>query len=83
MLLFKHLTRVSRLSRSQQYAFSLFNKFNANKDYYQILGVDKKASVKEVKDAYYSLAKKYHPDLNKGYEEKFKEINEAHNILAE
>ncbi len=54
-------------------------------DYYKILGVSKNASEKEIKNAYRKLARKYHPDLNpdnKEAERKFKEINEAHEVLA-
>ncbi len=56
------------------------------KDYYQILGVDKKATTEEIKRAYRKLAMKYHPDRNPGNksaEEKFKEINEANEVLSD
>ncbi len=56
------------------------------KDYYKILGVDRKASVEEIKKAYRKLAMKYHPDRNpndKAAEEKFKEINEAYQVLGD
>jgi curved DNA-binding protein len=56
------------------------------KDYYKILGVERKASEEEVKRAYRKLALKYHPDHNpdnKQAEEKFKEINEAYQVLSD
>ncbi|MEQ9403591.1 MAG: DnaJ C-terminal domain-containing protein [Cyclobacteriaceae bacterium] len=56
------------------------------KDYYKILGVDKKASQDEIKKAYRKLAVKYHPDKNpddKAAEEKFKEISEAKEVLGD
>ena len=56
------------------------------RDYYEILGVDKKAGQDEIKKAYRKLAKKYHPDAHpgdKGLEEKFKEANEAYQVLGD
>lgn len=57
----------------------------AKRDYYEVLGLKKGASEDEIKKAYRSLAKKYHPDINKepGAEEKFKEINEAYDTLSD
>ena len=56
------------------------------KDYYDILGVPRAATEKDIKSAYRKLARKYHPDTNKGNkaaEEKFKEINEAYEVLGD
>lgn len=64
-------------------SFAAFNSINSSKDYYKILGITKTANTSEIKKTFYSLAKKYHPDVNKGNEEKFKEINEAYEILGD
>jgi DnaJ-class molecular chaperone len=56
------------------------------KDYYAILGVDKKASEKDIKAAYRKLARKHHPDVNRNNpdaEEKFKEVTEAYEVLSD
>lgn len=53
------------------------------KDYYNILGVDKRASKEEIKKAFYKLAHKYHPDKKEGNETKFKEVNEAYQVLSD
>ncbi len=53
------------------------------KDYYNILGVDKKANQEEIKKAYRKLAHKYHPDKKDGDEAKFKEVNEAYQVLGD
>ena len=58
----------------------------ASKDFYQILGISRTASDKDIKQAYRKLARKYHPDVNPGNksaEEKFKEINNAYEVLSD
>src|SRR5579863_2117238 len=55
-------------------------------DYYKILGVSKNAGEKEIRSAYRKLARKYHPDVNPGdkaAEQRFKEINEAYEVLSD
>jgi molecular chaperone DnaJ len=54
-----------------------------NKDYYNILGVNKTASKEEIKKAFYKLAQKYHPDKKDGNEAKFKQANEAYQVLSD
>ena len=56
---------------------------STKKDFYQTLNVQKTASDSDIKKAFYKLAKEYHPDVNKGAEEKFKEINEAYETLSD
>jgi curved DNA-binding protein CbpA len=56
------------------------------KDYYKILGVERKASEKDIKQAYRKLAREFHPDVNTGdkkSEAKFQEINEAYEVLSD
>ncbi|UOE95641.1 molecular chaperone DnaJ [Alkalihalobacillus sp. LMS39] len=57
----------------------------SKRDYYDVLGVDKNASVDEVKKAYRKLARQYHPDVNKAADatEKFKEVKEAYDTLSD
>jgi len=55
----------------------------ANKDYYTILGVPRTASADEVKKAYRKLAHEHHPDKKTGDEAKFKEVNEAYQVLSD
>src|SRR5207244_10186216 len=55
-------------------------------DYYEVLGVPRKASLKDIRTAFRKLARKYHPDLNPGdkaAEEKFKQIQEAYDVLSD
>ncbi len=59
---------------------------DSSKDYYKVLGVSESASIADIKKAFHKLAKKYHPDLHpddSGAEQKFKEINEAYDILSD
>src|SRR4051812_48226401 len=53
------------------------------KDYYKVLGVSSTATDKEIKTAYRKLSKQYHPDANKGSEEKFKDISAAYDVLGD
>lgn len=58
----------------------------AQRDYYEVLGLDKNADADAIKRAYRQLAKKYHPDLNPGdaeAEKNFKEVNEAYSVLSD
>jgi molecular chaperone DnaJ len=57
----------------------------AQRDYYEILGIDRQSSPEEIKSAFRKLARQYHPDVNKAAdaEERFKELNEAHAVLSD
>jgi len=54
-----------------------------DRDYYEVLGVGRNASEEEVKKAFRKLARKHHPDIEGGSEERFKEINEAYEVLSD
>ncbi len=59
---------------------------SSTRDYYQVLGVERNADEAEIKKAFWNLARKYHPDVNPGdaeAESKFKEINEAYQVLSD
>jgi molecular chaperone DnaJ len=59
---------------------------STKQDYYEILGVPRKASAKDIRTAFRKLARKYHPDLNPGdkaAEEKFKQLQEAYDVLSD
>ena len=56
---------------------------NQLKDYYKILEIKQSATLDEIKKAYRSLSKRYHPDMNKNGVEQFKSINEANSVLSD
>ena len=53
------------------------------RDYYEVLGIDKKASKEDIKKAFHKLAHKLHPDKGTGDVDKFKEVSEAYSILSD
>ncbi len=73
--------RGSIIHRNHIFSFSTVQK--EIKNYYKILNVPQTATQEEIKKAYYDLAKKYHPDINKEEIEKFKEINQAYTVLSD
>jgi len=67
-------------------SFRTSARLEAPKDFYNVFGVSKEATAKDIKKAYYQLAKKYHPDTNKGDKEtqlKFQEVSEAYECLSD
>ena len=68
---------------SKQHIHIKYFSTSFNKEYYKILGISNNASPKEIKEGFYKLAKVFHPDVSKGSEDKFKEINEAYEILSD
>ncbi|KAG1699371.1 Protein tumorous imaginal discs, mitochondrial [Nymphon striatum] len=83
--------KASRIDVETSSLNAVCNKFhsstiNHKKDYYEVLGISRNASQKEIKKSYYQLAKKYHPDTNKSDKQaakKFQEISEAYEILSD
>ncbi|XP_049826169.1 protein tumorous imaginal discs, mitochondrial-like isoform X2 [Aethina tumida] len=76
----------SKVTNVDKRSFHFTNAVNAaRKDYYDILGVSRNSSTSDIKKAYYKLAKKYHPDVNKEPEaqKKFQEVSEAYEILGD
>ena len=53
------------------------------RDYYEILGIEKKATKEEIKKAFHKLAHKFHPDKKEGDADKFKEVSEAYSVLSD
>ena len=66
--------------------FNTTNCLHSNKDYYKTLNVERSASQKDIKKAYYQLAKKWHPDTNKNdptAAKRFQEVSEAYEVLSD
>ncbi|KAL4489421.1 hypothetical protein ABPG72_002717 [Tetrahymena utriculariae] len=75
------IKNINRLHNVQRYSFLDQKIFN--QDHYQILGVKPSTSKEDIKKQYYKLTKQYHPDVNKGNEGKFKQINAAWDVLSD
>lgn len=84
--LFQHLGLLLQSVAAAAATIHTSSSLLAAKDYYQILGVPKNSSTKEIKKSYYELAKKYHPDTNKNdpdKSKKFQEVSEAYEVLSD
>lgn len=83
--IWKHMPHYENtLTRKNIYFYRSEEAFiDFNKDYYDILGVEQEADILAIKQRFYHLAKEYHPDRNQGNDTKFKEINEAYNVLSQ
>ena len=76
----RRMIRIRNLNITPRYGFFKPPSFDTTKDYYKILNSTSKDDIQTIKKNYYDLAKKYHPDMNKGNEEKFKQISEAYEV---
>jgi curved DNA-binding protein CbpA len=81
--LLKASTKLPNYYLKNQYIRKQLFASSNTKNFYDLLGVSKTATQPQIKQAFYGLAKKYHPDVNKGSEEKFKEINQAYEVLGD
>ncbi|XP_046672184.1 protein tumorous imaginal discs, mitochondrial-like isoform X2 [Homalodisca vitripennis] len=72
-------------NQTSQRKFHTSNRLLKKKDYYEILGVSRNASAKDIKKSYFQLAKKYHPDTNKDPDavKRFQEVSEAYEVLSD
>ncbi|KRX03937.1 DnaJ domain [Pseudocohnilembus persalinus] len=78
----KHVKGLCLNKNSTKY-FATISQLDPKKDYYSVLGVSKSATEKEIKSSFYKMAKKYHPDVYKGSQDKIKEVNEAYEVLGD
>src|SRR5262249_42153052 len=78
-------TSVGRTQHWERASVWMRKSMAAKRDYYELLGVARNASEEDIKKAFRRLARQYHPDVNKekGAEERFKEINEAYEVLGD